>query len=149
MAFNDNKVCRGCGRMGVSRHTCPSCPCNYCKKPGHIADNCKKPKGPRQSSPHIGSSAGLNSVAGGPLSNPFSPGRRHLQYSPQKDTSLSPKRKASSEPDNARKKSITSTIYRGLNRLPIPTGNRHSDGANVSPILDPEVDILNIEKLHL
>ena len=47
------------------------------------------------------------------------------------------------------KKSITSTTYRGLNRLPIPTGNRHSDGANVSPLLDPEVSILNIEKLHL
>jgi hypothetical protein len=34
MALNDNRVCRGCGRMGVTRHTCPSCPCNYCKKDG-------------------------------------------------------------------------------------------------------------------
>src|SRR5271155_3908231 len=132
--------------MGATRHNCPSYPCNYCKKIGHIADNCKKPKRPRQSNPHIGSSAGLNSVAGGPLSNPFSPGRRHLQHSPQKDTSLSPKRKTNSEPDNAGKKSITSTTYLGLNRLPIPTGTRHSDGgtrhsegANVSPLLDPEV----------
>ena len=42
MWLNDNRVCRGCGRMGVTRHTCPSCPCNYCKKDGHIADNCTR-----------------------------------------------------------------------------------------------------------
>jgi hypothetical protein len=28
--------------MGVTRHACPSCPCNYCKKDGHIADNCTR-----------------------------------------------------------------------------------------------------------
>jgi hypothetical protein len=149
MALYDNRVCRGCGRMGATRHNCPSCPCNYCKKPGHIADNCKKPKKPRLRSPHIGSSAGLNSVASGPLSNPSSQRRRHLQHSPQNDTSLSLKRKTNSEPDNARKKSITSTTYLGLNGSPIPTGTRHSDDANVSPLLHPEVGILNIEKLHL
>jgi hypothetical protein len=34
--------CRDCGRVGlaVTRHTCPSCPCNFCHREGHSAPDC-------------------------------------------------------------------------------------------------------------
>lgn len=58
--------------MGVTRHTCPSCPCNYCKKDGHIADNCTRAQKSKKSSRPVGSFADGNPASGGPLSNPFS-----------------------------------------------------------------------------
>jgi hypothetical protein len=79
MALHDRRVCKTCGLMGVTRHTCPFCPCNFCKKPGHIADNCEKALKSQEGGRRVGSSADGNLVAGGPLSNPFSTGTRRKQ----------------------------------------------------------------------
>lgn len=37
---NYSKCCTECGRVGVTRHCCPDCPCNYCKQNGHAAASC-------------------------------------------------------------------------------------------------------------
>ena len=43
MLFNpDSRCCKECGRVGVIRHNFPSCPCNFCKSEGHIADKCPR-----------------------------------------------------------------------------------------------------------
>ncbi|KIW75182.1 hypothetical protein Z517_11955 [Fonsecaea pedrosoi CBS 271.37] len=41
-AGNRLSCCRGCGREGlnITRHTCPSCPCNNCHGEGHSAAVC-------------------------------------------------------------------------------------------------------------
>jgi hypothetical protein len=70
--YEDNRVCRGCGRMGVTRHTCPFCSCNYCKKDGHIANNCTRAQESKESHRPVGSFADGNPASGGPLSNAFS-----------------------------------------------------------------------------
>jgi hypothetical protein len=51
MAFYEGRVCRQCGRMGVTRHTCP----NFCKE-DHIADNCELLKRWKEKNQQIGSS---------------------------------------------------------------------------------------------
>ena len=38
--YMDKTACRGCGIGGVSRRTCPECPCIVCGEEGHMADNC-------------------------------------------------------------------------------------------------------------
>jgi hypothetical protein len=55
--YEDNRVCRGCGRMGVTRHTCPFCPYNYCKKDGHIANNCTMAQESKKSHRPVGNFA--------------------------------------------------------------------------------------------
>jgi len=65
------KACTTCGRTEVTRHTCPTCPCNFCKKEGHIADNCERLKRRKESGRPFGRVADGNSTSGGPLSNPF------------------------------------------------------------------------------
>jgi hypothetical protein len=79
MAFYDRRVCKTCGLMGVTRHTCPFCPCNFCKKPGHVADNCEKALKLQEGGRRVRSSADRNPAAGGPFSNPFSTGTRRKQ----------------------------------------------------------------------
>ena len=152
---------------GCHKTHLPFCPCNYCKKDGHIADNCTRAQKSKDHRP-VGSFANENPASGGPLSNPFStkprknqqrlpprhdagvtagsgavatssadgggsrgpgsdsPGRHFSQRSSALDTSLSHKRKMEpeSEPENARKKSMTT-----------PT----TLTPNVSPLLDAEV----------
>src|SRR5271167_3574172 len=41
LIYEDNRVCTRCARTSFTRHTCPFCPCNFCKKEGHIADDCE------------------------------------------------------------------------------------------------------------
>lgn len=79
MALHDRRVCKTYGLMGVTRHTCPFCPCIFCKKPGHVADNCEKALKSQEGSRRVGSSADGNPVAGGPIANPFSTGTRRKQ----------------------------------------------------------------------
>jgi hypothetical protein len=79
MALHDRRVCIRCGIMDVTRHTCPLCPCNFCKKPGHVADNCEKARKSQEGGRRIGGSADRNPVAGGPFSNPFSTRTRRKQ----------------------------------------------------------------------
>jgi hypothetical protein len=116
MAFHDHRVCKQCGRMGVTRHTCPSCPCNFCKKKGHIADDCELLKRRKERSQQIGSS-------------------------PQ-DTSLLRKRPLDPDSENPRKKSVTNAATVARNRPLSPTANRSSAGNDVSQALDPEVGCL-------
>ena len=78
MLLNDTRCCTQCGRMGFTRHTCPSCPCSYCKKDGHSADKCERAKRSRETQP-ARNSANENPVAGGPLSNPSSDKPRRSQ----------------------------------------------------------------------
>jgi DNA-directed RNA polymerase subunit RPC12/RpoP len=79
MAFYDTRACTTCGVMGVTRHTCPFCPCNFCKKPGHAAPNCKEASKSQERSRRVGSSADRNSAASGPFSSPFSTETRRKQ----------------------------------------------------------------------
>jgi hypothetical protein len=116
MAFYEGRVCRQCGRMGTTRHTCPSCPCNFCKKEGHIADNCELLKRRKEKSQQVGSS---------PL-----------------DTSLLRKRPLDFDSENTRKKSATNATTVAQSRPPFPTGNTSSAGNDVSQLLDPEVGCL-------
>jgi hypothetical protein len=51
MVLNDTRCGRQCGLMGVTRHTCPLCPCNYCKRNGHSADKCEKGQISRRTRP--------------------------------------------------------------------------------------------------
>jgi hypothetical protein len=85
MLLNDTRCCTQCGRTGVTRHTCPLCPCNYCKRNGHSADKCERAQRSRRTQP-VGNSANGNPVASGPLSNPFSnkPRRRQPQLPPNR-----------------------------------------------------------------
>lgn len=89
MLLNDTRCCTECGRMGVTRHTCPRCPCSYCKRDGHSADKCERAKRSRETQP-VGSSASGNPVAGGPLSNPSSdkPRRRQPRLTPRQKADL-------------------------------------------------------------
>ena len=89
MLLNDRRTCTECGRMGVTRHTCPLCPCNYCKRNGHSADKCERGQTSRIQS--VGNSANGNPVASGPLSNPFAnkPRRRQPRLPPRQNADLS------------------------------------------------------------
>jgi hypothetical protein len=82
--YEDNRACTKCGIMGFTRHTCPSCPCNYCKKDGHTADNCTKAQKAKSRRPG-GSFADRDLASGRPLSNPFSitPRNNHLRLPPR------------------------------------------------------------------
>src|SRR5436190_18296266 len=72
MSLYDRRCCTRCGRMGVTRSTCPSCPCNICKKEGHIADDCDISGRHSNSHPKARSSHDARTIATGPLSNPYS-----------------------------------------------------------------------------
>jgi len=157
MSLYDHRVCRGCGRMGVTRHTCPSCPCNYCKKDGHIADNCTKlkekgrqpgsdssiqPRLPRLQIAGLDAGSGATaagSASGGPFSASTSNSRRRpdLKHSSVVDTNISLKRKMNPESENARKKSTTTPPILTPSLLSIPS--RNFRGVDVSPFLDAEV----------
>jgi hypothetical protein len=88
MLFEDRRTCKGCGRMGVTRHTCPDCPCNYCKRNGHSADKCER--GQTSRIQPVGSSANGNPVADSPFSDPFSnkPRRRQPRLPPRRNADL-------------------------------------------------------------
>jgi hypothetical protein len=90
MLLNDRRTCTECGLMGVTRHTCPLCPCNYCKRKGHSADKCERAKISRIQP--VGNSANGNPVASGPFSNPFSnkPRRRQPRLLPRQNADLAP-----------------------------------------------------------
>lgn len=38
--YPDSRVCKNCGRMGVTRKTCEVCPCQYCHKKDHPIIKC-------------------------------------------------------------------------------------------------------------
>jgi hypothetical protein len=84
--YEDRRVCIECARTGFTRHTCPYCPCNFCKKEGHVADNCERLKRRKEkSSQPVGRFADGNAASGGPLSNPFSiaPRKNQLRLPPR------------------------------------------------------------------
>src|SRR5271168_4908532 len=114
MLHYDSRVCTGCGRTSFTRHTCPFCPCNYCKKDGHIADNCTKAQRSKKRSRPVASFADGNAASGGPLSNPFS-------ITPRKNRRLLPPRR----------------------NADVPAGSgavaTSSDSAGTDETLDPEV----------
>jgi hypothetical protein len=91
LLYEDSRVCIGCGRTGTTRHTCPDCPCNFCKKEGHVADNCERLKRRKEkSSRPVGRFADGNAASGGPLSNPFSiaPRKNQLQLPPRRNADV-------------------------------------------------------------
>ena len=80
MDLHDKRVCKSCGLMGVTRHTCLFCSCNFCKKPGHVADNCEKALKSQEKGQRVGRSfISGNPITDGPFSNPFSTGTRRNQ----------------------------------------------------------------------
>lgn len=116
MVFLEGPVCTQCGRIGVTRHTCPDCPCNFCKKKGHITDNCERLKRRKEKSQQIGSSL--------------------------LDTSLLRKRRLDFDSENTRKKSVTNTTTITRNYSLFFTSNRSSTRNDVSQLLDPKVGCL-------
>jgi hypothetical protein len=91
--YESNRACTECGRTEVTRHTCPSCPCNFCKKEGHIADNCERLKREKEkSSRPVGRFANGNPASGGPLSNPFSiaPRKNQPRLPPRYNADVAP-----------------------------------------------------------
>lgn len=43
MSFYDRRVCTNCGRMGVTKASCPTCnTCVYCKEKGHTVSHCPR-----------------------------------------------------------------------------------------------------------
>ena len=115
MWLYDNRVCRGCGRTAVRRHNCPSCPCNYCKKDGHIADNCPKAQKPKKSRP-LGRLSEGHPVNAGPFSNPFSvtPRRKQPQLQPRQiaDLTMGSGAAAASSPSGGPSSASTSNSLR-------------------------------------
>jgi hypothetical protein len=89
--YENNRSCTKCGRTEVTRHTCLSCPCNFCKKEGHIADNCERLKRRKEkSSRPVGRFADRNPASGGPLSNPSSiaPKKNQLRLPPRRNADV-------------------------------------------------------------
>ena len=132
MALNDNRVCKGCGRMGVTRHTCPSCPCNYCKKDGHIADNCTRAQMLKESSRLVGNFADGNPASGGPLANPFSttPRKSQLRLPPRHNADVTVGSGAVA----------TSSADRGRSRGP-GSGSPDRHSSQHSPVLDTSLEL--------
>jgi hypothetical protein len=168
MAFYDTRACTACGVGGVTRHTCPFCPCNFCKKPGHAAPNCTKLQ---ERSQRVGSSANRNSVASGPFSSPSSTRRKQTRLtraqirglvegsSVAAATSADEGRSTGASSDSQhpyphdtsllpkRKREAESENAR-KKRATSPTGNRESNSDNVSPLLDDEVSYPDVKNLR-
>jgi len=160
MAFYDTRACTTCGVGGVTRHTCPFCPCNFCKKPGHTAPNCTKLQERNQ---RVGSSANGNSVASGPFSSPSSTRRKQtrLTHAQIADlvagssvvavTSVDEGRSSGASSDSQHPYTHDTSLLAERKKEPesenarkkgatSPTGNRESNNDNVSPLLDNEVN---------
>lgn len=168
MAFYDTRACTTCGVGGVTRHTCPFCPCNFCKKPGHTAPNCTKLQERNQ---RVGSSANGNSVASGPFSSPSSTRRKQtrLTHAQIADLVAGSSVTAAASADEGRSSDASSdpqhsyahdtSLLAKRKREPesenarkkgatSSTGNRESDSDNVSPLLDDEVNYPNVKNFH-
>jgi hypothetical protein len=165
MAFHDTRACTTCGVMGVTRHTCPFCPCNFCKKPGHAAANCKEAPKSQERSRRFGSSANGNSVASGPFSSPFSIETRRKQprltrgqitdlmagSSVVAATSAGEGRSSGASSDSQHPYAHDTSLLPKRKMKPesenarkksatSSTGNRESNSDNVSPLPDDEVN---------
>ena len=160
MAFHDTRACTTCGVGGATRHTCPFCPCNFCKKPGHTAPNCTKLQERNQ---QVGSSANRNLVASGPFSSPFSTRRTQPRLTRAQIRGLveASSVAAATSDDEGRSSDASSDpqhpyahdtglLAKGKRELESenarkkgatsPTGDRESNSDNVSPLLGDEVN---------
>jgi hypothetical protein len=168
MAFYDPRACTTCGVVGFTRHTCPLCPCNFCKKPGHAAPSCTKLQ---ERSQRVGSSANRNSVASGHFSSPSSTRRKqtrltHAQIaglvaasSVAAATSADEGRSSGASSDSQHPYAHDTSLLPKGKREPesenarkksatSSTGNRESNSDNVSPLLDDEVNYPDVKNLH-
>jgi hypothetical protein len=147
MLFEDTRCCTQCGLMGVTRHTCPHCPCNYCKTNGHSANKCETAQGSRRTQT-VGNSADSNSVAQGPLSNPFSnkPRRTQTRLSSRQITtliagsSLEPSISANGDRSSVRRsESLANTSLSSKRKMEVQSENARKKINTTPTVLSPDL----------